>query len=211
MNILHQFRQTLNGAGRPGQALCHRTTAWLAGAMLAWAWAGFAHAQQAFTLNEVSYSALPGDRIQVRLDLSAAVEEPLSFAIDNPARVALDFPGVSIDLPSKTQNIGIGMARSVTAVEAAGRTRVVLNLVKLVPYELTVQGNAVIVTLESPSVAGAAALSVTAETQAGQGSIHNIDFRRGDDGEGRIIVALSDPGAVVNSGFRNSGADGGRF
>ena len=114
-------------------------------------------AVSAATLDGVSFSKLPGDRVQIKLELSEAVNEPLSFATDNPARVALDFPGVSLDLPSKTQDISVGMARSVTAVEAGGRTRVVLNLVQLVPYELWVDGSTVILTLESPGAAGDAA------------------------------------------------------
>ncbi len=105
------------------------------------------HAQNV-TLDSISYSSLPGERVRVHLSLSEPAKEPLSFAIDDPARVALDFPGVTVNLPRKTQTIGVGMARSVTAVEAGGRTRVVLNLIKLVPYTMEVSGRDVILTLE---------------------------------------------------------------
>ena len=84
----------------------------------------------ATSLDAVSFAKLPGDRVQIKLELSDPVEEPLSFAIDNPARVALEFPNVSLNLTRKNQDINVGMARSVSAVEAAGRTRVVLNLVQ---------------------------------------------------------------------------------
>ena len=93
----------------------------------------------------------------IQLELSEPVSEPLSFAIDNPARLALDFANVELNITRKTQNIGVGMARSVAAVEAAGRTRVVLNLVKLVPYELQVDGSNVFITLEGPGAMSAAA------------------------------------------------------
>ena len=159
----------------------------------------------AATLDGVSFAKLPGDRVQIRLQLSEPVDEPLSFAIDNPARIALDFPGVSIDLASKTQDIGVGMARSVTAVEADGRTRVVLNLVQLVPYELSVDGSSVVLTLESLGSAGSTAFR---DDEAGGGvnrSIDNVDFRRGSDGEGRIIVTLSDSSTVVDT--REEGSD----
>ncbi len=160
------------------------------------------YAQSGVTLNDISYASLPGDRVQVELKLSGRVDEPLSFAIDNPARVALDLPGVKLNLPRKTSDINVGMARSVTAVEAAGRTRVVLNLVKLVPYSLKVAGNSVLLTLEDAGTAAGPALS-TATRMAGRaaerGSIENIDFRRGAEGEGRLIVSLSDPSMVVDT------------
>ena len=72
-----------------------------------------AHAQGA-TLDDVQYAALPGNRVQVELTLSQPVEEPLSFAVDNPARIALDFRGVGLNLPQRTAPINVGMARSVT-------------------------------------------------------------------------------------------------
>ncbi|MDX1514571.1 MAG: type IV pilus secretin PilQ [Gammaproteobacteria bacterium] len=158
------------------------------------------HAQSGVTLNEISYSSLPGDRVQVELQLSGPVDEPLSFAIDNPARVALDFPGVSLNLAHKTADIGVGMARSVTAVEAAGRTRVVLSLVKLVPYSLKVSGNRVLLTVEGAATAASPALASGEMTaSADGGAIENVDFRRGEGGEGRVIVTLSNPSTVVDS------------
>jgi type IV pilus assembly protein PilQ len=157
------------------------------------------------TLENVTYSSLPGDRIQVRLKLSEPVDEPLSFAIDNPARVALDFPGVTVGLAQRTQQIGVGMARSVTAVQAGGRTRVVLNLIKLVPYQLTSRGSEIIVTLDSAEAASTAAFGPTSGSSqaagqaAAQRSINGVDFRRGDEGEARVIIALSDPSTVVDT------------
>jgi len=166
-------------------------------AFAALAWLNMAHAQANTTLDKISFSTLPGDRVQVVLDLSGPVDEPLSFAIDEPARVALDFPGVSLNLPRKTEDIGVGMARSVTAVEAGGRSRVVLSLVKLVPYSIDVSGNQVVLTLDST---GSTTSQAAAKSAAGiKGSIESIDFRRGETGEGRIMVILSDPAIVVNT------------
>ena len=164
----------------------------------------------ATTLDDISYSSLPGDKVLLRLELSEPVqEEPLSFTIDNPARIALDFPGTSLNVDKKNQAIGIGVAHSVSAVEAAGRTRVVLNLVTSVPYDMEVQGNAVIVTVGAASVAseetGSAAATAVAQFGTSAASlsnaqIDNIDFRRGEMGEGRIIIDLSDPSIAVNMG-----------
>jgi type IV pilus assembly protein PilQ len=148
------------------------------------------------SLNEISYSALPGEKVQLSLQFSEALqEEPVNFTIDNPARLAIDLPNVSLNLEEKSQTIGIGMAHSVAAVEAAGRTRVVVNLVNSVSYDIQLQDNVVLVTLGagSPSMDSATASS-------GSASIDSIDFRRGEGGEGRIIVKLSDPSISVNLG-----------
>ncbi|MFT5171865.1 MAG: type IV pilus assembly protein PilQ [Gammaproteobacteria bacterium] len=161
-------------------------------------------AQSGTTLDAISFSQLPGNRVQVRLTLSDAVSDPLNFAIDNPARIALDFPNVKLNLARRSENIGVGMARSVNAVEASGRTRVVLNLIKLVPYKLTTSGKNVLITLESPGQAAGAALATStnaprAASDGPKSSIHNIDFRRGASGEGRVIVTMSNPSIVVDT------------
>ena len=162
-------------------------------------------AQSDATLDDISFSQLPGNRVQIQLTLSESISDPLNFAIDNPARVALDFPNVKLNLARRTENIGVGMARSVTAVEASGRTRVVLNLIKLVPYQLTTAGNQVLITLDSAGQTSSSVLSNTsnaAQAASNQGTpanIDNIDFRRGENGEGRVIVTLSDPSVVIDT------------
>jgi type IV pilus assembly protein PilQ len=109
----------------------------------------------------------------------------------------LDFPGVSLNLPRTSEEISVGMARTVTAVEAGGRSRVVLSLVKLVPYSIDVKGNQVVLTLDST---GSTTSQAAAKSAAGvKGSIESIDFRRGETGEGRVMVQLSDPAIVVNT------------
>lgn len=156
------------------------------------------------TLDSISYSVLPGDQVQIRLDLSVPLEqEPLSFSIDNPARIALDFPDTSLNLEAKSQAIGVGMAHSVVAVEAGGRTRVVLNLVQLVPYDLQVEGNSVVLTLQTaePVATGLPAkieAAGPARMPVGMAGIEKIDFRRGEQGEGRVIVTLTDPSIGIN-------------
>ena len=161
-----------------------------------------ASAYAAATLEDISYSTLPGNKVQVKLSLSGDVAEPISFTTDDPARIALTFSETTSNLAKKNQPIGIGVARSVTAVEAGGRTRVVLNLVRLVPYNLEKRDNSILVTLDTGgsstgtevATAARAAAASTGETH----SINNIDFRRGNKGEGRVVVTLSDPKAIVD-------------
>ncbi len=155
----------------------------------------------AVSLDNVSFASLPGERVQIKLMLSEALPaDPLNFTIDNPARIAIDFPNTSLNLSDKSQTIGIGMANSLSAVEAAGRTRVVINLTRAVSYTMDVEGNSVILNLDggvSADSVGATASSYVSSA----GSIEDIDFRRGDNGEGRIIVKLSDPSIPVDMGL----------
>lgn len=157
-------------------------------------------------LNDVQFSALAGDKVQIVLALEGAGINPSSFTTDNPARIAFDFPNTSSNVSKRSQAIGVGMARSINVVEAMGRTRVVVNLVALVPFTTLVQDNKFIVTLASAGSTGVSASSSaptqTSRMPASSGmadrSLKNIDFRRGDNGEGRVEITLGDPSTVVD-------------
>ncbi|HSB01717.1 MAG TPA: AMIN domain-containing protein, partial [Anaerolineales bacterium] len=158
-------------------------------------------AEQAATnsLKSVEFAGLPGNKAQIILTLSNPAASPLSFTIDNPARIALDFPATKNELSQRTQKIGIGMADSMTAIEAQGRTRVVVNLVEMVPYEAHTEGNKVVLTIQgSGKEETAASAAISAAKGGKRPQIENIDFRRGEHGEGRIIIRLSDPSIPVD-------------
>ena len=196
-NTMNNINGNTRGVKAMTKRLSHILT--IFGIMGVFAATGFSTVVQATTLDNISYSVLPGDRVQLKIELSEAMQgEPLSFTIDNPSRIALDFPNTTLGSGvSKSQSIDVGVAHSVSAVEAAGRTRVVLNLIKSVPYEIDVQGSSVTVTLGAGDVSG----GITSSGSYGGGtssSIEGIDFRRGDDGEGRVIVILSDPSISVD-------------
>ena len=154
-------------------------------------------------LQSIGYSALPGDRIQLILDLSDQIEMPTSFTTDTPARISIDLPGVENTLTSRSQMIGAGAVHSVAAVEAGGRTRVVVNLVESVPYKMSVEGSQVVLTLESghPKIDSSGSSKVT-RVQEGdptaKNRVQDIDFRRGTEGEGRVLVTLSDSAIVAD-------------
>jgi type IV pilus assembly protein PilQ len=151
------------------------------------------------TLQSVDVAGLPGNKAQITLTLSKPAPAPLSFTIDNPARIALDFPDTSNGLAQRSQDIGIGVAESLTAVEAQGRTRVVVNLSNMVPYEAHADGNKIILTVQNAGgeLSEAAAVAARASGDSND-SISNIDFRRGEDGQGRVIISLSDPSVPVD-------------
>jgi len=181
-----------------------RMTVLAIGALLLPAWTTMASAN---TLKDIKVSTLPGDKLQLRLEMDAPpTAKPLSFTIDNPARLALDFPGTALQVPNKTQNIGTGLAQSVSAVEAGGRTRVVLNMSKMVPYDVSLDGNTVVVTVGEnvaqtatlQQTSGAAAATPAATAPNGTPAISDIDFRRGPGGEGMVLIKLTDPSTPVN-------------
>jgi type IV pilus assembly protein PilQ len=164
-----------------------------------------AEAQQLNALQEISFAGLPGNQVQITLKLSQQADNPASFTIDNPARIAFDLPATKSELANRSQSIGIGPAKSITAVEVKGRTRVVLNLFEMVPYETRTEGNQIVVVLGGGASGGpvtaaapAAAAGSAARTSAGPSAVTDVDFRRGDQGEGRVIVTLSDPSIPVD-------------
>ncbi|MDO9371029.1 MAG: type IV pilus secretin PilQ [Gammaproteobacteria bacterium] len=158
-------------------------------------------AAPATTLQDISITALPGDRVQLKLSMDSAPPQPISFTIDNPARIVLDFPHTTHKIGKSSQPIGVGLAKSFNVVEAKGRTRVVLNMAQPAAYETRIEGNTVYLTLESApdtALAKGSPTSAPPATGASRHALNNVDFRRGESGEGRILVTLSDPATGVD-------------
>ena len=158
-------------------------------------------APQINALQDITFTGLSGNRVQINLKMSQPISNPASFTIDNPARIAFDLPATKSELGKRSRSIGIGAADSITAVEVKGRTRVVVNLADMVPYQTRTEGNEIVITLGESSVAASGTPAVATSTttaSAGDGNISNIDFRRGTEGEGRVIITLSDPSIPVD-------------
>src|SRR5689334_6559793 len=114
--------------------------------------AGFgeqALAQSANRLESIEAQATSGDKVELTLHLSDTAPTPLTFTVDNPARIALDLPSTSVAMTSRRVDVKQGVLDTVNVAEANGRTRVVLNVDSLVPYETRVQGNTIVVSLSS--------------------------------------------------------------
>ncbi|TQV75608.1 type IV pilus secretin PilQ [Aliikangiella marina] len=164
-------------------------------------------ASSAVEIQDIDFNVMPGDRVMIRVKMDAPPPAYKEITTENPARIWMDFDGVSSALKRKTHSIGIGVTRSVTAVEAGGRTRLVVNLVEMVPYSTRVEGNDLVMTVgytdqsvantgfnSSQAVAdnsGEAASASAASAQRSAEDISGIDFRRGEQGEGRIVVGLN--------------------
>jgi len=145
----------------------------------------------AAALQSVGYSSLLGEKAQLVLTFSESIADFDSFAIDEPARIVLDFTDVTNELDKKTQQVNIGLTKSVSTVEAGGRTRMVINLVKTTAYTIDHDDNVIMVTID-----GAKPKASTAENSDRQ--VSNIDFRRGENGEAQLTISLSDDGAAID-------------
>ncbi|WP_144961970.1 type IV pilus secretin PilQ [Pseudomonas oryzihabitans] len=190
-------------------------------------------------LQALNVASLPGDRIELKLTFDQPVPVPKGYTIEQPARIALDLPGVANKLGTKSRELGNGNARSVTVVEAGNRTRLIINLTNLASYDTRADGRNLFVTIggtagrqtasaqanltpnlpraaapttvTAPSSAplpGAIARTPLPPTQATSTvaamtaprpqlrgkAIRHIDFQRGPQGEGNVVIDLSETG-----------------
>lgn len=155
-----------------------------------------AHAQNA--LEDIKFASLPNDQVQLSFQFSNTPIEPLAFTIDNPARIALDFSGTNAELKNRFQEIGVGVAQSVNAAEAKGRTRVVVNLSRMEEYSTNISGNEFILTIGSSATSPDPKIGHTSSVSTVSYNINEVDFRRGEGGVGRVIIGLSDPDIPIN-------------
>ena len=167
------------------------------GAVLVILGIGQALAQAANSIEGLTVSKGSSGRTVVRFTLKAPLANPpAGFAINNPPRIALDFPETGNGLGRSAQEVGDAALRSVNVVQAGNRTRVVFNLNKPQTFETQIEGNAVVVTLTEQAglAADTPTVSRFAEARPGEAThvLRDVDFRRGKNGEARIIVDLSD-------------------
>jgi len=161
-----------------------------------------ARAADPIKLESIDVQTLSGQQVQLTLHMSGPAPEPLPFTIDKPARIAFDLPNTTLALSSRRIDVKSGGVDTVLAAEANGRTRVVVNVDSLLPYATKVDGNSIVVSLGAQPGADvgkpAVARAGTGMSMPAERSIKTIDFRRGTDGTGRVIVQLSDPRTPVN-------------
>lgn len=176
-------------------------------------------AQSMTRLQSIDYSQLPGDRLEFVLRLDGPAATPRDFQTENPDRIVLDFPGIGNALDKRALAVQRAGVRSVQAIEAGGRTRVVFNLDRRQPYSVRADGNRVLLTFQPyqgarsaapttranytpPSTAGGSRYTPSAtpreSTLATTQELGNVDFRRGDSGEGRLLVTLGNPKSLVD-------------
>jgi type IV pilus assembly protein PilQ len=155
-------------------------------------------------IEKIDFSALSGGRVSIRVQMKEPLANPpAGFTLNNPARIALDFPQTGNGLAKSNISSEQGALKSVSLAQAKDRTRMVLNLSRNVSYNTVLSGNDVIITLQgSEATVGAPATETRfAEARASSSQEHaisGVDFARGKNGEGRIIVDLSDANTGIN-------------
>ncbi|PYB91108.1 type IV pilus secretin PilQ [Pseudomonas koreensis] len=159
----------------------------------------------AASLKALDVAALPGDRVELKLSFDGPPPQPKGYTTESPARIALDLPGVTSQLSSRNLDLGSGNARTATVAEAKDRTRLIVSLTQLAPYSTRVEGNNLFVVVgqgastTAPRPAAVAPRAATAAEAparpAAQRSraIRGVDFQRGTEGEGNVVIDLSDP------------------
>jgi len=184
-----------------------RRPAWgmalLLGALLFVAGVGQAVAQGANSIESLTVSKGTSGRTIVKFILkSPLANPPAGFAVNNPPRIALDFLDTGNGLGRTAQEVSDPALRSLNVVQAGSRTRVVFNLNKPQTFDTQIEGNAVLVTLFDQATASTDATTISrfAEPRAGEAThaLRDVDFRRGKNGEGRIIVDLSDSSTGID-------------
>jgi len=172
-------------------------------ALVGFALGANAHAES--VLQDIAYTALPGGKVEVTLKFSGPAIAPQVFSTENPPSIALDFADTRNAFSKRRLDVGAGATQSVSAIEAAGRTRVVIDLFRMAGYDTRINGSDIVVAINngvigSSTVAASAAKADPTKAVSGtqQVEVSNIDFRRGKNGEGRVVVSFSGPGASAN-------------
>lgn len=166
------------------------------------------------TLQDIAFSALPDEQFEIRLQFDQAPPSPEIFVIDQPARLTLDFVNTRSTLPQRRYPLSFDTADSVMILEAQGRTRMVVNLASSQPYTTQTQGNTLIVVVGDRGGQTTASTALSAASQdsndtfvaplAGGDDIQGIDFRRGDDDAGLVVVQLAKPN--LNASITQTGS-----
>ncbi|MDD5329476.1 MAG: type IV pilus secretin PilQ [Sulfuricella sp.] len=160
------------------------------------------------SIESLDYTILPSGKILISAKLKQPLKNsPPGFAVNNPPRIALDLPDTANGLGKSTINANEGVLRNLNIVQAGNRTRLVINLAKPAGYETKIEDNTLLITLQGSEVAGTTS-NVSAnfaepQLDAKKHSLLDVDFRRGQAGEGRIVVDLSDTNTGID--IRNEG------
>lgn len=159
-------------------------------------------AQAKVAMTGMDFSSLPGGKVEIRMDFNGTPPEPKGYTIEKPARIALDLNDVVSQVSQKKHTLDLGNAQSVVVLEAAGRTRVIVNLVELTQYSTRVENNSLYLTVGNDGVRDylkETKLELETKATSNVSAISNVDFRRGEAGEGKVFIELSNPKIDVDA------------
>ena len=150
-------------------------------------------------LQDVRYASAPGGKVDITLEFSEPVGDVQAFTTDTPPRIAMDLPGTSNGLDKRRIVIGSGATSAVSAVEAGGRTRVVVDLFRPAGYTTRAAGNLLVLTVDAGAQPNSLATGPDPTKKVATDlQVANIDFRRGENGSGRVILKFSGDGAAAD-------------
>lgn len=152
----------------------------------------------ALSLNDVSFASLPGDRTEVTLVFDGAPPAIDGYTIEKPARIAIDLKGVQNGLSEKYYNLGMGNAKRLTAIGTNDRSRIIVDLIELVPYTTKTKGNSLTILIGGETGSRNVSTSDPRESLSAptvsskiSNSVTNIDFQRGDKGDGQVVLSFN--------------------
>lgn len=158
---------------------------------------------QKVDLIDVQSRELASNAIELQLTFSEALKMPTGFAIDSPAKILVDLENVNVNIPDskKSEKINLGVMKGYDFIETEDKTRVVIDVLNIVPYEIKSNNNIVTILLSGD----ATPIKSTKINDSIITQVQDFDFRRGESGEGRVILDLTDDGTAVD--FRQDGND----
>lgn len=162
------------------------------------AWAPMAVALAATEVTGISHSATADGGVRISLATSGGVPEASVFATDSPARVVLDLADSTYAGGAGPVSVGLGSVQQYAAVSAGGRVRLVVDLSSSATYDYNSAPGAVVLTIGGGGAVTAATRSAGGSYDGGSYTVTGIDFRRGEQGQGRVIVSVDRPGANMS-------------
>ena len=142
-------------------------------------------------LTDLDVQSLDSERIEIRLAFDGDAPEARSYSVNDPARIAVDLDQTGSALDKRYFQIGSEKISGVTVVEAGARTRLIVNLSEMMPFDIQSQANQLVLALGGPVVAAPVPQAPVPLTAAVDSKIQDVDFRRGDEGEGLVQINLS--------------------
>lgn len=171
----------------------------LKGMALLWALAPMAMAFGATDVTSVSHSPGANGGVKIILSTSGDTPQVSVFATESPARIVLDLADSSFSGSSDSVSVGMGSVQQYSAVGAGGRTRLVVDMSRSASYDYVASNGQVVLEIGAADSSATPASSATASSSSGYGqSVTGVDFRRGENGEGRVIVSMSRSGTNMS-------------
>ena len=151
-------------------------------------------------LQDITFAPQSGGQVRITMKFAGPIAQPQIFTTQSPPRIAIDMADTRNGMTQRRVEIDVGATGDVTAVEAAGRTRVVVDLFRTATYETKIEGNNLVLTVNN-GMAGTGTVTAVASSDQTKASaapgleVTNVDFRRGQHGEGRVVISFSGEGA----------------